>query len=107
MEAILNSTSNRNDHHFDILNSKMVDCIINAYNLKGMACNSKMDSLLQKIDAAWTENTVLHKAYRASREGTALLKAAVDTLTKKLNKNIAISTSPLPETAITIGSYRY
>jgi tetrahydromethanopterin S-methyltransferase subunit G len=29
---------------------------------------SKMDNLLQKIDAAWTENTALREAYHASRE---------------------------------------
>jgi outer membrane murein-binding lipoprotein Lpp len=51
--------------------------------------NSKMDSLLQKMDAAWMENTALREAYRASREETAALKAAVDALMKKLDENIA------------------
>jgi hypothetical protein len=60
-----------------------------------------MDSLLQKIDVAWTENTALHEAYRASSEETAILKAAVDTLMKKLNENIAISAPPYPATATT------
>jgi acyl transferase domain-containing protein len=57
-----------------------------------------MDNLLQKIDAAWTENTALREAYRASREETAALKAAVDTLTKTLDENIAITAPPSPET---------
>jgi hypothetical protein len=61
--------------------------------------NSKMDNLLQKMDAAWTENTALHEAYRASREETAALKAPVDTLTKKLHENTVISAPPSPETA--------
>jgi predicted nucleic acid-binding Zn-ribbon protein len=51
--------------------------------------NSKVGSLLQRMDAAWTENTALHEAYRASREETAALKATVDALTKKLDENIA------------------
>jgi hypothetical protein len=53
-----------------------------------------MHSLLQKIDEASTENTMLQEAYRASREETALLKAAVDTLMKKLNETMTISTPP-------------
>jgi outer membrane murein-binding lipoprotein Lpp len=61
--------------------------------------NSKMDSLLQKMDAAWTENTALHEAYHASREEMAALKAAVDTLTKKLDENIATTAPPSPNTA--------
>jgi hypothetical protein len=63
------------------------------------ALSNKMDSLLQKMDAAWTENTALREAYRASREETAALKAAVDTLTKKLDGNIAIPAPPSPATA--------
>jgi predicted nuclease with TOPRIM domain len=61
--------------------------------------NSKMDNLLQKMDAAWTENTALREAYHASREETAALKATVDTLTKKLDENIATTTLPSPGTA--------
>jgi hypothetical protein len=60
--------------------------------------NSKMDNLLQKMDAAWTENTMLHKAYHASREETAALKAAVDALTQKLEENTVISAPPSPGT---------
>jgi hypothetical protein len=63
------------------------------------ALNSKMDDLLQKMDATWTENTALREAYRASREETAALKAAVDTLTKKLEENITTTAPPSPETA--------
>jgi hypothetical protein len=47
--AILTNASNHNDHHFDVL-------------------NSMMDSLLQKMDAASTENTAWHEAYCISRE---------------------------------------
>jgi outer membrane protein TolC len=60
--------------------------------------NSKMDSLLQKVNAAWTKNTALREAYRTSREETAALKAAVDTLTKKLDENIATMVPPSLET---------
>jgi uncharacterized coiled-coil DUF342 family protein len=54
--------------------------------------------LLQKIDAAWTENTALREAYRASSQETAAVKAAMDTLTKKLDETIAVSAPPSPET---------
>jgi 3-methyladenine DNA glycosylase/8-oxoguanine DNA glycosylase len=37
---------------------------------------------------------VLHEAYSASREETALLRAAVDTLTKRFDENIAIAMLP-------------
>jgi chromosome segregation ATPase len=60
--------------------------------------HSKMDSLLQKMDAAWTENTALRKAYRASREEIAALKVAIDTLMKRLDENIATTAPPLPDT---------
>jgi hypothetical protein len=79
METMLSATCNHNDHYFNML-------------------NSKMDSLLWKIEAAWTENTMLCEHYHASSEETVLLKAAVDTLMKTLNENIAISTPPSPET---------
>jgi hypothetical protein len=62
------------------------------------AIESKMGILLQKMDVTWTENTVLRGAYHASREETAALKAAVDTLTKKLDETIAISAPPSLET---------
>jgi regulator of replication initiation timing len=62
------------------------------------ALNSKMDNLLQKMDATWTRNTALREAYRASREETAALKVAVDTLMKKLDENIGITVPPSPDT---------
>jgi hypothetical protein len=65
------------------------------------ALESKMDSLLQKMDMTWTENTVLRKAYRASREETAMLKAAVETLMKKLDESTAMSAPPLLGTVTT------
>jgi transcription elongation GreA/GreB family factor len=63
------------------------------------AIESKMDSLLQKMETTWTENMALREAYHASREEIALLKAAMDTLTKKLHNNITISAPPSPGTA--------
>jgi hypothetical protein len=66
--------------------------------------NSKMDSLLQKINEAWMENTALRDAYRASREETAALKAAVDTLTKTLDENITTTAPPSPDTATSSAS---
>jgi hypothetical protein len=66
--------------------------------------NSKMDSLLQKMDAAWMENTAVREAYYVSREETAALKAAVDTLTKKLDENIATTVPPSPDTATSSAS---
>jgi hypothetical protein len=68
------------------------------------ALNSTIDSLLEKTDATWTENTSLCEAYRTSREETAMLKAAVDSLTKTLDKNIATSTLPSPATATTFST---
>jgi hypothetical protein len=55
------------------------------------------DNLLQKMDAAWTENTALREAYRASREETAALKAAVDSLTWKIDEQLAIPAPPSPD----------
>jgi phage tail tube protein FII len=62
------------------------------------ALNSKMENLLQKMDATWTENTALREAYRVSREETAALKAAMDTLMKKVDENITTMMPPSPET---------
>jgi hypothetical protein len=61
------------------------------------ALNSNIDTLLQKMDAAWTEDTVLCEAYRTSREETAALKAAVDALTKRIDKNISTLAPPSPD----------
>jgi hypothetical protein len=63
------------------------------------AIERKMDSLLQKMDVTCTRNTVLREAYRTPREETVALKASVDTLTKKLDENIAITAPPSPKTA--------
>jgi hypothetical protein len=82
MVEMLNTASTDNARYYNIL-------------------NSKMDSLLQKMDAAWTENTTLREAYHASREETALLMATVDTLTKRFDENIGTTTPPSPESATT------
>jgi hypothetical protein len=55
---------------------------------------NSFDNLLQKIDAAWTENTALREAYRASREETAALNAAVDTLMKRIDETITTTMPP-------------
>jgi hypothetical protein len=68
-----------------------------AYLQHSDALNSKIDSLLQKMDAGWTENTVLREAYHASREQTAVLRAAVDALTKRIDENITIPAPPSPD----------
>jgi hypothetical protein len=60
-----------------------------------------LTAIEDEIDAAWTENTTLREAYRASREETEALKATVDTLIKKLDENIAISAPPSLGTATT------
>jgi hypothetical protein len=60
--------------------------------------NNNFDKLLQKMDAAWTENTALHEAYHASREETAALRAAVDTLMKKIDETTTTSAPPSPAT---------
>jgi hypothetical protein len=59
---------------------------------------NNFDKLLQKMDAAWVENTALREAFRAYREETAALKAAVDALTKRIDENIATTTPPSPDT---------
>jgi hypothetical protein len=51
------------------------------------------------MDAAWTENTALHKAYHASREETAALKATMDALTKRIDVTITTTAPPSPDTA--------
>jgi hypothetical protein len=61
--------------------------------------NNNFDKLLQKMDAAWTENTALHEAYRTSREETAALRAAVDALMKKIDETTTTTAPPSPATA--------
>jgi regulator of replication initiation timing len=60
---------------------------------------NNFDKLFQKMDAAWTENTALREAYRASREETAALKAAVEALTKRIDETITTNAPPSPATA--------
>jgi hypothetical protein len=81
VELVLGIASDHNNHHF-------------------VALNSKMDSLLQKMDRTWTENTMLHKAYHTCMEEIVLLKAAVDTLMKNLKESITISTPTSMETVM-------
>jgi regulator of replication initiation timing len=64
-----------------------------------IAIENKVDNLLQKMDVTWTDNTALRDAYRESSAETAALRAAVDTLTKRRDENIAIHAPPSPETA--------
>jgi hypothetical protein len=54
---------------------------------------NQMESVLQKMDMVLDENTELRTAYNNSRTETAALKAAVDTLTRKIDK-YAISSAP-------------
>jgi 3-methyladenine DNA glycosylase/8-oxoguanine DNA glycosylase len=58
-----------------------------------------MDDLLQKMDVTWSENTALSKAYYASRDETAALKATMDTLIKKREEKITTTILPSLETA--------
>jgi hypothetical protein len=57
----------------------------------------RLDSLLTKMDTVVNENTVLRMAYDASKQGTAALKAAVDTLSRKIDEQIAIPAPPSPD----------
>jgi predicted ATPase with chaperone activity len=50
------------------------------------------------MDAAWTENTILRKAYCTSREETAALKAAVDAVMKRIDETITTTAPPSPDT---------
>jgi hypothetical protein len=56
--------------------------------------NNNFDNLLQKTDMAWTENTALREAYHTFREETAALKAAVDSLTQKIDEQCTILAPP-------------
>jgi hypothetical protein len=60
--------------------------------------NNTFDKLLQKIDAAWIENTALCEAYRTSREETAALKATVNALMKRIDETITTTVPPSPAT---------
>jgi hypothetical protein len=58
---------------------------------------NSFEHLLQRMDAAWTENTALREAYRTSREETAALKPAIDTLTQKIDEQLTIPAPPSPD----------
>jgi hypothetical protein len=60
--------------------------------------NNDFNKLLQRMDAAWTENTALREAYCTSREETAALKAAVDALMKRIDETITTTMPPSPAT---------
>jgi cell division protein FtsB len=53
-----------------------------------------LEGLLQRMDAVLNDNTELRAAYDASREETAALKAAVDTLTQKFDEQTAMPAPP-------------
>jgi hypothetical protein len=56
-----------------------------------------LEGLLQCMDAVLNDNTELHAAYDASWVETGALKAAVETLTLKFDKQIAIPAPPSPD----------
>jgi hypothetical protein len=56
-----------------------------------------LEGALQWMDAVLNDNTMLRAAYDASRAETAALKAAVDTLTWKIDEQIAIPAPPSPD----------
>jgi hypothetical protein len=57
----------------------------------------RLDSLLTKMDTVVNENTVLRAAYDASKQESAALKAAVDTLSGKIDEQITIPAPPSPD----------
>jgi hypothetical protein len=59
--------------------------------------NRKLNLLLEKVDTVVQENTVLREAHEDSRKETAVLQAAVDNLTRRLDEHTAISAPPSPE----------
>jgi hypothetical protein len=69
------------------------DNIYNSFH----AVFSRLDSLLTKMDTVVNDNTVLRVAYDASKQETAPLKAAVDTLSRKIDEQIAIPAPPSPD----------
>jgi gas vesicle protein len=56
-----------------------------------------LENIFQKMDIVLSENSELCTAYNTSKTETVALKAAVDTLTCKLNEHTAISAPPSPE----------
>jgi hypothetical protein len=59
--------------------------------------NRKLNLLLEKVDTVVQENTVLREAHEDSWKEKAVLQAAVDNLTRKLDEHTAISAPPSPE----------
>jgi hypothetical protein len=59
--------------------------------------NRKLNLLLEKVDTVVQENTALREAHEDSRKEKAVLQAAVDNLTCKLDEHTTISASPSPE----------
>jgi hypothetical protein len=58
---------------------------------------NRLENVFQKMDIVLSENSELRIAYNTSKTETAALKAAIDTLTCKLDKHTAISAPPSPE----------
>jgi hypothetical protein len=56
-----------------------------------------LEGLLQWMDAVLNDNTELCATYDASQAETAALKAAVETLIQKCDKQIAILAPPSPD----------
>jgi hypothetical protein len=69
------------------------DNIYNSFH----AVFGRLNSLLTKMDTVVNENTVLRAAHDASKQETAALKAAVDTLSRKIDEQIAIPAPPSPD----------
>jgi hypothetical protein len=59
--------------------------------------NRKLNLLLEKVDTVVQENTALREAHEDSRKEKAVLQAAVDNLTRKLDEHTTISAPPSPE----------
>jgi hypothetical protein len=74
-------------------NTTFEDNIYNSFH----AVFGRLDSLLTKMDTVVNENNVLRVAYDASKQETAALKAAVDTLSRKIDEQITIPAPPLPD----------
>jgi septation ring formation regulator EzrA len=55
---------------------------------------NRLENVFQKMDIVLSENSELHTAYNTSKTETAALKAAVATLTCKLDKHTTISAPP-------------
>jgi gas vesicle protein len=58
---------------------------------------NRLENIFQKMDIVLSENSELRIAYNTSKTETVALKAAVDTLTRKLDEHTAISAPPSPE----------